>query len=53
MLKKSKMIAKEFSNVKIIKGDLENLSKLFPPKYFDFSLCVWILWEMWKMKLKY
>jgi len=41
MLKKSQEVAKEFSNVKIIKGELENLSKLFPQKYFDFGLCVW------------
>lgn len=41
MLKKSQEVAKEFSNVKIMKGELENLSKLFPHNYFDFSLCVW------------
>ena len=41
MLKKSQEVASNFSNVKIIKGDLEKLSKLFPQKYFDFSLCVW------------
>lgn len=41
MLQKSKEVAKKFSNVKIIKGELENLGKLFPLKYFDFSLCVW------------
>lgn len=41
MLKKSKEIAKNFTNVNIIKGNLENLSELFLPKYFDFSLCVW------------
>ena len=41
MLKKSQEVANKFSNVKIIKGELENLSKLFPRKHFDFSLCVW------------
>jgi ubiquinone/menaquinone biosynthesis C-methylase UbiE len=41
MLKKSQEVANKFSNVKIIKGELENLSKLFPKKHFDFSLCVW------------
>ena len=41
MLKKSQEVAKKFSNVKIIKGKLENLSNLFPEDYFDFSLCVW------------
>jgi len=41
MLKKSKQVAKEFKNVRIVKENLENLSKLFPPKYFDFSLCLW------------
>ena len=41
MLKKSQEVAKKFSNVKIIKGELENLSNIFPEDYFDFSLCVW------------
>ena len=41
MLKKSKEIAKKFSNVKIIKGNLENIGKLFPKKHFDFSICLW------------
>jgi len=41
MLKKSQEVANKFSNVKIIEGELENLSKLFPKNYFDFSLCVW------------
>lgn len=41
MLKKSQEVAKKFSNVKIMKGELENLSKLFPQKHFDFSLCIW------------
>ncbi len=41
MLKKSKEVAKEFENTKIVNGNLENLSTLFPPKYFDFSLCLW------------
>jgi ubiquinone/menaquinone biosynthesis C-methylase UbiE len=41
MLKKSQEVAKQFSNVKIMKGELENLSKLFPQNHFDFSLCVW------------
>lgn len=41
MLKKSKEIATSFSNVKIIDGKLEHLSKIFPKNYFDFSLCVW------------
>ncbi len=41
MLKKSKAIAKNFPNAKIIKGDLENLSKVFPKNYFDYSLCLW------------
>lgn len=41
MLKQAKKIAKGFSNVKIVKGDLEKLSTIFPKKYFDFSLCVW------------
>lgn len=41
MLKKSRQVAKKFSNVKIVKGELENLSKIFPENYFDFSLCVW------------
>ncbi len=41
MLIKSQEAAKKFSNVKIIKGELENLNTLFPQKHFDFSLCVW------------
>ena len=41
MLKKSQELTKKFSNVEIIKGELENLSELFPNNHFDFSLCVW------------
>lgn len=41
MLKKSKEVAKNFPNVKIIKGDLEKLNKVFPQNYFDYTLCVW------------
>lgn len=41
MIKKSKEIAKNFANVKIIKYDLERLSKLFRKNYFDYSLCIW------------
>lgn len=41
MLKKSRELAKNFQNVKIIKGNLEELDKIFPEKFFDFSLCVW------------
>jgi ubiquinone/menaquinone biosynthesis C-methylase UbiE len=41
VLNKSQEVAIKFPNVKIIKGELENLSKLFPQNYFDFSLCVW------------
>ena len=41
MLKKSSEIARKFDNVKIIERDLGNISALFPPKYFDYSLCVW------------
>ncbi len=38
---RSSITAKKFSNVQIIKGNLEQLSILFPLKYFDFSLCIW------------
>lgn len=41
MVEKSKEVAKKFSNVKIIKGGLEELSKVFPKNYFDYTLCVW------------
>lgn len=41
MIKKSKEVAKDFLSAKIIKGDLENLSKIFPKNYFDYSLCIW------------
>lgn len=41
MLKKSREIAKNFLNVKIIKGNLEELDKTFPKNYFDYTLCVW------------
>ncbi|MDP3881927.1 MAG: class I SAM-dependent methyltransferase [Nanoarchaeota archaeon] len=41
MLQKSNEIAAEFSNVKIIRGELENLSNIFPERYFDFSICIW------------
>jgi SAM-dependent methyltransferase len=41
MVRKSRRVAKNFSNVKIIKGALEKLCNVFPRKYFDFSLCLW------------
>lgn len=41
MLAKSTEIARKFSNVKIVKGNLEKLRRFFPKKYFDFSLCLW------------
>ncbi len=41
MLRKSKEVATKYSNVKIIKENLENIGKLFPKKYFEFSFCVW------------
>lgn len=41
MLKQSRYAAKKFKNVRIIRGDLDNLDKLFPKNYFDKSLCVW------------
>lgn len=41
MIKKSKEAAKDFLNTKIIKGNLENLSRIFSKNYFDYSLCVW------------
>ena len=41
MLKESKKVATKFSNVRIVKGRLENLSKLFSKNYFNYSLCIW------------
>lgn len=41
MIKESKRAARNFNNVEIVKGDLENVSKIFLKDYFDFSLCVW------------
>ncbi len=41
MIKKSKETGSRFSNVSIIKGNLEDVSSKFPPKYFDFSLLLW------------
>ncbi|MDI6722359.1 MAG: class I SAM-dependent methyltransferase [Candidatus Aenigmarchaeota archaeon] len=41
MIKKSKEGGENFSNVKIIKSDIENVDRLFPEKYFDYSLCLW------------
>ena len=41
MLGESREIAENFSNVKIVEGNLEDLSKIFPAKYFDYSLCIW------------
>ncbi len=41
MLKQSKKVAKEFSNTKIIKGNLEDLSKIFAKNYFEFTVCAW------------
>ncbi len=41
MVVNSLKVAKKFSNVEIIKGDIGNLSKIFSKNYFDHSLCVW------------
>jgi len=41
MITKSKEVAKDFLNTKIVKGNLENLSGIFSKNYFDYSLCVW------------
>lgn len=41
MLNEANSIAKEYTNVKIIHGNIEELNELFPRKYFDYSLCVW------------
>ncbi len=41
MLQESYKRAEGFSNVRLVKSDLENLSQNFPAKYFDISLCVW------------
>lgn len=41
MLKISKNIAKKYSNVRVVRSNLEKLSEIFPKKHFDFSLCVW------------
>lgn len=41
MINKAKDEANKFSNVKIIKADIENLSHLFAPKTFANSLCLW------------
>jgi len=41
MLEESKKVAASFQNVKIEEMNLEELSKFFSEKYFDFSLCVW------------
>ena len=41
MLSQSRETAKNFDNVKIVRGNLEKLDKLFSEKYFDVSFCVW------------
>lgn len=41
MIEESSRVAQRFRNVQIVKGDLENLSKIFPNNYFDLSICVW------------
>ncbi|HLC52139.1 MAG TPA: methyltransferase domain-containing protein [Candidatus Nanoarchaeia archaeon] len=41
MVKTSKEVGSKFTNVKIVKGDLEHLAELFPSKFFDFSLLLW------------
>jgi len=41
MLKRAKDVAKDFSNAKIIYGNLEKMGKLYPKNYFDYSLCIW------------
>jgi len=41
MIRKSDEIAKNYPNVKVMRADLEESSKLFSKDYFDFILCVW------------
>lgn len=41
MLKRARESAKDFSNTKIIHGNLEEIEKLYPKDYFDYSLCIW------------
>ena len=41
MLDKAKKVGSKFPNVRIIEGDLEKVSSLFPPNYFDFTLLLW------------
>jgi len=41
MLKESEKVLNGFSNVKLIKCNLEDLDKLFPSDYFEYALCVW------------
>src|SRR3989344_1389899 len=41
MLKEAKKVAERFPKARIIKGNLENVSKLFPENYFDYAVCVW------------
>lgn len=41
MLSESKKIAKHYKNVKIVKGNLEDLGSIFPKKYFEYCCCLW------------
>jgi len=41
MLRRAKESAKDFSNTKIVYGNLEEIEKIYPKNYFDYSLCVW------------
>lgn len=41
MLTESQKKAKQYQNVKIQKVRLEDLSRTFPERHFDHSLCIW------------
>lgn len=41
MISQANKVAQQFSNVKILKEDIESLNKKFTKHYFDYSLILW------------
>jgi SAM-dependent methyltransferase len=41
MLRHAEAAVKTFPNTRLIRGELEHLSHLFPPDYFDSAICAW------------
>ena len=41
MVEQAEESARDYANVKVVKGELEKLAELFPKEYFDVCVCAW------------